>query len=317
MKAIQIQQYGGEEQLQSAEIPKPQPGKGQVLVRIAATTLNPIDYKLASGSMKQIVPLQFPFVPGVDFSGTVESVGEGVKDFRPGDEVFGDPGLGGTYAEFLAIGTDKIAPKPKKLNHLEAAALALVAQTAMQALDQAALQKGQTVLIQGAGGAVGSAAVQIAHQRGLKVIATASAEQAERLMEYGAQVVVDYKKERFEDHAKDVDGVLDAVGGEVLQRSFNVLKPGGVLVAIVEPPPDELAKKHNVKASLLATQSNSDCLRKVAELADSGKLQPVIGKVYPLNEVRNAWRDARSNPVDGKVVFQVTAAAQRSATASE
>jgi NADPH:quinone reductase-like Zn-dependent oxidoreductase len=317
MKAIQIQQYGGEEQLQMVEVPKPKAGKGQVVVRIVATTFNPFDFKLASGSMRQIVPLQFPFIPGVDFSGVVDAVGEGVSELRAGDEVFGDPGLGGTYAEFIAVSAGQTARKPKKLNHIEAASLGLVAQTAIQMVDHANLQKGQTVLIQGASGAVGSIAVQIAHHLGAKVIATATAESAQRLKEYGADVVLDYKTQRFEDHAKNVDAVLDAVGGEVQERSFAALKPGGVLVSIVQPPSEELAKKHQVKASMLLAQSSSEYLRRVAELADAGHIKPLIGKVYPLSEVRNAWQEARSGRVDGKIALQVAADARRSAGASE
>jgi len=317
MKAIQIQRYGGEEQLQMVDVPKPKAGKGQVVVRIAATTFNPFDFKLASGAMKQISPLQFPFVPGVDFSGVVDAVGEGVKEFKPGDEVFGDPGMGGTYAEFIAVDAGKVAIKPKKLHDIEAASLAMVAQTAMQMVDRANLQKGQTVLIQGAGGAVGSVAVQIAHYRGAKVIATAAAESAQRLKQYGADLVVNYKTERFENHAKNVDAVLDTVGGEVQERSFGVLKPGGVLVAITQPPSEEQAAKHQVTASMLVTESRADCLRKIAELADAGQIKPFIGKVYPLSEVRNAWREARTNQIDGKIVLQVVADARRTATASE
>jgi NADPH:quinone reductase-like Zn-dependent oxidoreductase len=317
MKAIQIQQYGGEEQLQMVEVPKPKAGKDQVVVRIAATTFNPFDFKLASGAMKQMAPLQFPFVPGVDFSGVVDAVGEGVSEFRAGDEVFGDPGMGGTYAEFIAVGAGQTALKPKKLNHIEAASLAMVAQTAMQMVDRANLQKGQTVLIQGASGAVGSVAVQIAHHLGAKVIATSTAGSAQRLKQYGADVVVDYKTQRFEDHAKNVDAVLDAVGGEVQERSFDVLKPGGVLVAITQPPSEELAKKHQVKASMVVTRSSSECLRRVAELADARHIQPFIGKVYPLSEVRTAWQEARTGRVEGKIVLQVAADMRRSAGASE
>jgi NADPH:quinone reductase-like Zn-dependent oxidoreductase len=161
MKAIQIKQYGGEEQLEMVDVPKPQAGKGQVVVRIAATSFNPIDPKRTSGDMLQVFPLQFPFVPGGDFSGVVDSVGEGVEGLKTGDGVFGYSMAGGAYAEFIVIGADKVGLKPKSLNHVEATSLALVAQTALQMLDRASAQKGQTILIQGAGGAVGSVAVQV------------------------------------------------------------------------------------------------------------------------------------------------------------
>jgi len=160
-------------------------------------------------------------------------------------------------------------------------------------------------------------AVQIAHYLGAKVIATSTAEGLQRLKQYGADVVVDYKTQRFEDQAKNVDAVLDAVGGEVQKRSFAVLRPGGVLVSVVQPPSEELAKNHQVKASMVVTQSSSECLRRIAELADAGHIKPCIGKVYPLSEVRNAWQEARTGRVEGKIVLQVAAEARRSAGASE
>lgn len=316
MKAIQISQYGGEDLLHEVEVPKPNAGKNQVVVRVVATTFNPIDVKLTSGNMRQIMPVQFPFTPGADFSGVVDSVGEGVKDYKPGDEVFGDSGRG-AYAEYIAIEAEKLAPKPKKLSHEEAASLGLVAQTAFEMVDRANVQKGQTVLIHGAGGAVGSIAVQEAHRRRATVIATAASSNFARLKQDGADRVIDYKTERFEDYARKVDAVLDAVGGDVQQRSFSVLKPGGVLIAVTQPPSQEEAAKHQVKASMFSTESSSARLRKIAQLADAGEIKPFIGKTYPLADVAQAWRDARSGKVQGKLVFQVAAdAGEKSQKAS-
>jgi len=309
MKAIQIDQYGGEDLLKQVDVPQPKAGKNQVLVRVVATTFNPIDAKKTSGNMRQIMPVQFPFIPGQDFSGVVDSVGEGVKDFKAGDEVYGFSPNGGAYAEYLAIDADKVALKPKKLNHIDAASLGLVAQTAFEMVNRANVQKGQTVLIQGAGGSVGSVAVQEAHRRGAVVIATAAGPSLDRLRKCGADRVIDYETERFEDYARNVDAVLDAVGGDVQQRSFSVLKPGGVLVAISQPPSEEEAKKHQVKASMFSTEANGENLRKIAELADAGEIKPYVGKTYPLADVANAWRDARSNKVDGKLVLLVAAEA--------
>jgi NADPH:quinone reductase-like Zn-dependent oxidoreductase len=325
MKAIQTKDYGGAEQLKLVDVPQPKAGKGQVVVRIAATTFNPIDVKLTSGDMRQMFPLQFPFVPGADFSGVVDSVGEGVTQFRPSDEVWGSSSSGGTYAEYIAIDAGKIGPKPKTLTHIESASLALVGQTALQMIDRAGIQKGQTVLVHGAGGAVGSVAVQEAHRRGASVIGTAAAATTERLKSYGTNRVIDYEKTPFETSVRDVDAVLDAVGGDTLQRSYEVLKEGGVLVAIVQPPADQEAAKRHLKASMLATESNSATLKTLSELVDSGKIKPFIGKVYPLSEVPNAWRDNRTHHVEGKIVFAVSAdaeqkpkaAARRSAAASE
>jgi NADPH:quinone reductase-like Zn-dependent oxidoreductase len=314
MKAIQIDQYGGEDQLKVVEVAQPKAKKGQVLVRVLATSFNPIDLKLSSGNMRQIMPLQFPFVPGADFSGVVDSVAADVKEFKPGDEVFGYSHSGGAYAEYIAIDADKVAPKPKKLNHIEAASLALVGQTALQMVEQANVEKLQTVLVQGAGGAVGGVAVQIAHHHGAKVIGTASGTSIDRVKQYGAVQVIDFKTTPFEKAVHGVDAVLDAVGGDVEQRSFEVLRTGGVLVSIVQPPSKEEAAKYHVNASMLVTQSNAESLRKVAQLADTGVVKPFVGKVYPLTEVAKGWRDYTSNHVDGKIVFTVGAEARRSAT---
>ena len=319
MKAIQTKQYGGEEQLGLVEVPKPQAGKGQVVVRVFATSFNPIDVKLISGNMREVMPLQFPFVPGADFSGVVDSVGEGTSQFHVGDEVWGYPVGGGSYAEYLVVDADKIAPKPKALSHIEAASLALVGQTALQAVDRAGVQKGQTVLIHGAGGAVGSVAVQEAHRRGAKVIGTSARASFDRLKAYGADQLIDYESAPFEKSVQGVDVVLDNVGGDVLQRSFGVLKPGGVLVSIVQPPPEEEARKHQVKASLLATEPSAATLRRLTELVEADEIKPFVGKVCRLTDVAKAWKESRTHHIEGKIAFQVAeeAGARRSATASK
>jgi NADPH:quinone reductase-like Zn-dependent oxidoreductase len=322
MKAIQTKQYGGEEQLELVEIAKPNAGKNQVVVRVFATSLNPVDGKLTSGSMRQIYPVQFPFTPGADFSGVVDSVGDGVKQFQPGDEVWGYAGTGGAYAEYIAIEAGKIGLKPKSLNHIEATSLALVGQTALQMVDRAGIQKGQTVLIQGAGGAVGGVATQESHRRGAEVIGTGAQASLNQVKEYGAEQVIDYKATPFEKNVQGVDVVLDTVGGETLQRSFAVIKKGGTLVSIVQPPSEEEAAKHQVNATMLVTASNTATLNKLAELIDSGAIKPFVGKVYSLDEVANGWRDGRSGQIEGKIVFKVAAEAEsgkarRSASASE
>jgi NADPH:quinone reductase-like Zn-dependent oxidoreductase len=305
MKAIQIQQYGGAEQLEMVEIPKPKAVAGQVVVRILATSFNPIDPKRASGVMRQVLPLEFPYTPGGDFSGVIDSVGPEVESFTVGDGVFGYSPEGGAYAEFIAVDAHKIARKPQSVGHEEAASLAVVAQTALQMIERAGLRKGQTVLIQGAGGAVGGIAVQIAHRLGAIVIATASAASLDRVRGYGADQVIDYVATRFADVVKDVDAVLDTVGGEVQHLSFGVLKPGGVLVAISQPPAPEEAVKHQVNASMLLTEVSTRNLESVAGLVDAGEIQPCIGKLYPLKFVAEAWRGWPSAHVQGKIVFTV------------
>jgi len=303
MKAMELKQYGGPEQLSEADVPKPEAKPGQVVVRVFATSYNPLDSKMASGQMRQMFPLTFPFLPGSDFSGTVTSLGEGVEGFNVGDEVYGT--AGGAYAEFLAADAGKIARKPHTLSHVEAASLALVGQTAMQALERASLKAGQTVLIQGAGGAVGGVAVQLAHHMGARVIAPAPAESRDRLLGYGADEVIDYKATPFESVAKDVDVVLDGVGGDVQQRSFAVLRPGGILVALSQPPSEEEAAQHKVTAVMFPTVSSAASLQALAAKIDAGEVRPFVGRTYPFSEAAQAWTDVSSHHIEGKIVFTV------------
>jgi NADPH:quinone reductase-like Zn-dependent oxidoreductase len=307
MNAIQMQQYGNEDELKLVDIPKPQAGLGQVVVRVVAASYNPIDRKRASGAMRQIFPLQFPHTPGIDFSGVIDSLGEGVQGLRVGDAVIGYSIAAGAYAEFVAVDANSVTAKPKSVNDVEAASLSLVAQTAIQMLDMAEIGKGKTVLIHGAGGAVGGVAVQVAHRRGAAVIATASARSAARVKEYGADKVIDYTREKFEDETGKVDAVLDLVGGDIQRRSYGVLKPGGVLIAAGEPPSQEEAAKYNVRASMVMTQVTKASLEQVAKLIDAGEIKPFVGRVYPLSEAAQGWRDEAARRVDGKLVFTVGA----------
>jgi len=305
MKAIQLKQYGGPEQLVLTEVPKPQAKPGQVVVRIFATSFNPVDPKRTSGDMRQVFPIEFPFIPGGDFSGVIDSIGEGVGDFEVGDEVYGYSMPGGAYAEFVAVDPGVVARKPVSLNHVEAASLALVAQTASQALSEAKPSAGQTILIHGAGGAVGGVAVQLAHQTGARVIATASAESQARVRQYGADQVIDYKSTPFESIVKDVDVVLDTIGGDVQQRSFSVLKPGGLLLAMTQPPSQEKAAEHHVRAMMLFTKPAAANLQTLAAQIDAGKIKPFVGKTAPLSSVAKVWADLRKQHVEGKIVFIV------------
>jgi len=304
MRAIELKDFGGPEQLIEVETPKPIAGRGQVVVRIHATSFNPVDIKRASGKMRQVFPVTFPFIPGGDLSGTIESLGANIVGHQIGDEVYGDTETAGTYAEFIAISVDRIARKPRNLTHVEAASLSVVAQTALQALDHAHLKSGQSILIHGAGGAVGSAAVQLAHLRGAHVIATASPSSFDRLQSYGADQLIDYKSTPFETVIKTpVDAVLDTIGGEVQQRSYTVLKPGGTLVAIAQPPSKVEAAKHGVKALFFSTESSPATLRELTQAIEAGQLKPFVGRTYPLSQVAQAWQDITTTRIEGKVVF--------------
>ena len=305
MKAIVLEQYGGAEQLSLRDMPKPEAKPGQAMVRVVATSLNPIDLKRASGTMRQIFPVEFPFIPGGDFSGVIDEVAQGVENFQVGDEVFGYAAAGGSYAEFIAMDADKIALKPKALSHEEAASLAMVAQTASQALKEAGLTAGQTILIHGAGGAVGNAAVQLATQLGANAIAVARAESVDRLRSYGASRVIDSSLEAFDSIAENVDVVLDTLGGEYQEKSFAVLKPGGVLIAVSQPPSQDQADRYKVRAVMMNTESSAGSLELLRSKIDGGEVKPFVGRTYPLRDIAKAWKESRTEHIEGKVVFNV------------
>jgi NADPH:quinone reductase-like Zn-dependent oxidoreductase len=306
MKAVRVHAYGGPEQLRLEEAPQPKAESGKVVVRISASSVNPIDYKLASGVMRQIMPINFPWIPGGDFSGTVEEVGPGVTGFKKGDAVYGDASGGGAYAEFYAGPVTMIAPRPQKLSHVEAASVPLAGQTAWQGLfDHGRLARGETVLIHAAAGGVGSFAVQLAHWKGAKVLATASADNADYVRSLGADSVIDYKATPFESVAKNVDLVFDLLGGDTQRRSYGVLKPGGRLVATSQPPSEEEAAKHKVQATMMQMKAAAANLAQLTELLDAGRIKTLVSKTYPLAKVRDAWTELISGHSRGKTVLEV------------
>lgn len=304
MKAVEIDDYGDADSLRLVERAIPEPAAGQVLVKVMAATFNPIDIKRASGVMKQIFPLHFPWIPGGDLSGIVEAVGEGVTTFNVGDEVYGDAEDGGTYADYVVIDADKVAIKPARLTHAEAASLGLVAQTAKQAIERAAVKDGQTVLIHGAGGAVGSAAVQLAVRSGATVVAVASQSDAARLLEYGAATVID-RDSAFEQSVANVDVVIDVVGGSVQARSFGLLKRDGILISLTQPPSKETASEHGVRAEMLHTRPNKADLDALRSIIDAGDLKPFLGPRYPLEAAASVWRDYGKGGIKGKIVIEI------------
>ena len=307
MKAIQLLDYGFEN-LRYVDAPTPHPGPGEVLVRIAAASVNQLDAGKASGAMRQLMPLHFPWIPGGDFAGTVEAVGAGVGDFLPGAGIYGtvaaggsSPDWGGAYAQYLAVPAATIAAKPVTLSFAEAAAAPVAALTAWQALTQVAdLQAGQTVLIHAGAGAVGAFAVQLAHRLGAKVMATAAAEDLDFVRSLGADEVLDYHTTRFEDAVKQVDAVLDLVGGDTQARSYQVLKPGGILVASNQPPSPDEAARHGVRAAMVQVAASGADLAHLAQLFDAGELRVDVARTYPLEQVGRAWQDmARHSPQRG------------------
>jgi NADPH:quinone reductase-like Zn-dependent oxidoreductase len=306
MKAIRLDQYGGPERLRYEDAPEPRPTEGQILVRVQATSVNPFDFKLASGSFQKVFPLDFPWVPGGDFAGVVEAVGPGAAGLNRGDAVYGYRPGGGAYAELVAAPAGMVAPRPKKLSPVEAASVPVAGQTAWQGLfDHGQLQRGQTVLIHAAAGGVGTFAVMLAHWKGARVLATGSADNAEYLRSLGADQPIDYKATKFESVAKDVDLVLDLAGGDTQQRSFAVLKPGGRLVSTVQPPPKDEAARRNVQAMMMQMQPSAKTLTELSGLFDAGIIRTVVTKTYPLAQAAEAWKSQMAGHTRGKVVLTV------------
>jgi NADPH:quinone reductase-like Zn-dependent oxidoreductase len=308
MNAIRYHQYGGPEQLRYEDAPTPKPAQGHALVRVQAASVNPFDFKLASGAFKQSMPLTFPFTPGGDFAGVVESVGSGVTTFKRGDAVFGNSPSGGAYAQFVSVPASLLAAKPKKLTPIEAASVPIAAQTAWQALfDEGRLDRGQTVLIHGASAGVGTFAVQLAHWKGARVLATGSADNMDYLRSLGSDQAIDYRATPFETVAKNVDVILDLVGGETQKRSYKAIKPGGRLMSTVQPPSQDDAVRQNVKASFVSMQPSAERLRQLADLLSTGAIRTIVSARVPLAQAAEAWRQQMSGHTRGKIVLEVAA----------
>jgi NADPH:quinone reductase-like Zn-dependent oxidoreductase len=305
MKAIRYHAYGGPEQLRYEDAPAPTPKDAEVLVRIRATSVNPWDYKLASGAFRNMVPVDFPYIPGGEFAGVVDAVGKDVDHVKAGDAVYGNCPLG-SYAQLVAAPSFSVAHKPSTLTDLQAASVPLAAQTAFQGLfDHGHLEAGQTVLIHAAAGGVGSFAVQLAHWKGAKVIATASAANLDYVKSLGADQVIDYKATPFDTVVKDVDVVLDLLGGDTQMRSYATLKRGGRMVATSQPPDQEFASRHKVRALMMQMKPTVERLKLLAELLDTGKLQTEVTRTFPLSQARQAWELSMSGHARGKIVLEV------------
>lgn len=308
MKAVRIHSYGGPEVLQYEDAPRPKPGKGEVLIRVHAAGVNPIDWKVGAGYMKDFIPHSFPLILGWDVSGVIEEVGPHVSRFKKGDEVYSLPDhtRNGAYAEYIVVRESEIAVKPNALHHVRAAAVPLATLTAWQALfDTAELQPRQRVLIHGAAGGVGHFAMQLAKWKGAHVVGTASAKNHEMLYKLGADELIDYTTQRFEDVTRNIDVVLDTIGGDTQERSWQVLKKGGILVSLVQPPSENKAKEHGVRGIRLGVRPNGQELVEIAKIVDAGKLAPVIDRILPLSEARRAHELSQSGHTHGKIVLRV------------
>lgn len=309
MKAIRMHGRGGPEWIVYEDAPQRHPGPGEVLVRVYATGVIATElewdetYETTAGD-----PRALP-IPGRDLAGVVEEVGSGVTTLVKGSEVYAMLGYGrdGAEAEFTLAFPDELVPKPRTLDFVQAAAVPLTALTAWQAFfEHASLGAGQTVLIHGAAGGVGVFAVQLARHAGALVIATASARHRDFLRELGASAVIDYTTTRFEEVVHDVDLVFDLVGGDTLVRSWQVVKPGGVLVSVVSPRPSFAeAKAHGVRPVWFIVEPNREQLIQIGALIDAGRIRPIIDTVLPLSQARQAYEQGARGHTRGKIVLRV------------
>jgi NADPH:quinone reductase-like Zn-dependent oxidoreductase len=308
MNAVRIHRYGGPDVLTYEEAQRPVAPAGEVLIRVHATSVNPFDTVVRAGFATDYFDHKLPLILGTDAAGTVEEVGGGVEMFSPGDEVYARAGVSrdGSYAEYVAVPADDVAKKPKSLDYIHAAALPHVILTAWQALLVAGnVSEGQTVLIHGAAGGVGHVAVQLAKLQGAQVIGTASIN-IDFLDELGVDQVINYSTTRFEDVVGDVDVVLDTMGGDTLDRSWSVLKPGGMLVSAVQPPSEETAVAKGVRqAMIFSAPPIGPTLTEVAAMVDEGKLRPEVSRVLPLADIRQGHELIETRHTRGKIAIQV------------
>jgi NADPH:quinone reductase-like Zn-dependent oxidoreductase len=304
MKAVRILEHGGPEVLLLEDAPRPSAGPGELLLQVHAAAVNPVDTGIRRSGM---MGTQLPYIPGFDVSGVVVEVGGGVAGFEVGDEVFAmlDLRRGGGYAEYTVVKDTEATQKPAGVSHVEAAAVPLVALTAWQVLfDTADLQAGQTILIHAAAGGVGSVAVQLAKWKGARVIGTASESNHVFLRELGADEVIDYRTQRFEEVVSDADVVLDAVGGDTAARSLEVLKPGGICVSIAGGVPPGRPEELGVRFARILVHPDSDQLARIADLIDEGHVRPIVTHVFAPEEASEAHRQSETRHTRGKIVLR-------------
>jgi NADPH:quinone reductase-like Zn-dependent oxidoreductase len=308
MKAAYFDQFGGPDVLKYGDLPDPVPAAGEIVVDVAAASVNAADWKFRSGQYARHSDAKFPLVPGRDFSGAVSVLGSGVGDLKIGDEVFGvlDAGKEGTYAEKLAIKAAIVAKKPKTLSFVDAAAVALTGLTAVNSIaDTLQLKKGETILIQGGAGGVAGFAIQFAKHLGAHVITTTSAANKDYVRGLGADEVIDYNTEDFTKVVSGCDAVFDTVGGEVAQKSFAVLKPGGRAAFIASGMEAPKPNRNDVVSLRPPVGRSRAAMERVAELVQSGAVRPPVIKLYRLSEAADAHRLSEGRHFRGKLVFKV------------
>ncbi|HFK1682719.1 TPA: NADP-dependent oxidoreductase [Bacillus tropicus] len=331
MKAMIIDKYG-KVPMRMAEVPTPEINEYEVLAEIHAASINPIDFKIRDGKVKMLLKYEMPLILGNDFSGVITKVGSKVTRFKVGDEIYARPRKNkiGTFAEYIAIHEDDIALKPKNLSFEEAASIPLVGLTSYQALhDIMQLQKGQKILIHAGSGGVGTFAIQLAKIMGATVTTTASEAGANLVKSLGADEIINYKTEKFEDILKDYDAVFDTIGGTTLEKSFNIIKSGGNIVSVSGMPNARfgkefgsgffktllfslaskkltaLEKKHNARYSFLFMKPSGDQLRTIANYIEAGKIKPVIDRVFPFEDAQKAMEYSEAGRAKGKIIVKI------------
>lgn len=331
MKAMIIDRYG-KVPMRMAEVPTPEINEYEVLAEIHAASINPIDFKIRDGKVKMLLKYEMPLILGNDFSGVITKVGSKVTRFKVGDEIYARPRKNkiGTFAEYIAIHEDDIALKPKNLSFEEAASIPLVGLTSYQALhDIMQLQKGQKILIHAGSGGVGTFAIQLAKIMGATVTTTASEAGANLVTSLGADEIINYKTEKFEDILKNYDAVFDTIGGATLEKSFNIIKSGGNIVSVSGMPNARfgkefgsgffktllfslaskkltaLEKKHNAQYSFLFMKPSGDQLRTIANYIEAGKIKPVIDRIFPFEDAQKAMEYSESGRAKGKIIVKI------------
>lgn len=315
MKAMGIREFGGNDRIERLEVPRPEPARGEVLVRVEYAGVNPVDWKIREGYLKDRLPHGFPLILGWDASGTVESTGEGASRFRPGDRVYAycrKPTVQwGSFAEYIALDESAVASAPATLSMAQAAAIPLTGLTAWQALfDFAELGKGETVLIHAGAGGVGGIAIQLAREAGAQVITTASRRNHDYVRRLGADRVIDYTRDDFVSVLADwfptgVDVCFDCAGGEALAKSYRVVRPNGRLVSIVQAPDEKASAERGIKAGYVFVTPNGMQLERMAKMLESGAMVPPALQELPLDQAAQALALSQSGHVTGKIVLRI------------
>jgi NADPH:quinone reductase-like Zn-dependent oxidoreductase len=309
MRAVRIHQYGGTETLQLDQVETPVINADDILIKVKSSAINPVDWKIREGYLQEFIPYKLPITLGWDVAGVVSAIGSSVSDFKVGDEVFSRPDISrdGSYAEYVAVKADEVVLKSTKLDFAQAAALPLAGITAWQCLvDVGLLQAGQRVLIHAGAGGVGHLAIQIAKAKGAIVIATASEKNQALLTQLGADQAVDYNLGTLADQIEPVDLVIDTMGGDVQSESWALLKTGGMIVSVVAPPSEEIAKEHDVKAAFVFIEPSSRILRELNILVENDQLMPLIEHRFPLEQIVDAHLQSQSGRTRGKIVIDVS-----------